>query len=94
MPKLLILRNLVFLIFGVDITENRRHIHVVKKSAKVFIPAKIWLEPEIIVEKNGDFTDKEITTIVKLTNKHKELLMKQLDIFFKGERVKTKKLDK
>ena len=71
MPKLLIIKNIVFLIFSVDFREERKHIHFVKKAVRKFNPAKIWLEPNIEISEKGDFNDVEINKIIKLVIEYK-----------------------
>lgn len=89
MPKILIWKNIVFLIFSVDIRESRRHIHVVKKSVNKFYPAKFWLEPTIEIAEKGDFTNKEINKIHDLIVNFETDLHNQLTLFYKGEPVKA-----
>ncbi len=66
MPKILIFKNFVFIIFSIDKFEKRVHIHVAKKSVREFVPAKFWLEPKIELAKKGDFTTTEINEVEKL----------------------------
>lgn len=87
MPKILIYKAFIFIIFSVDIYENRRHIHIVKKSVKKFYPAKFWLEPEIEMENKGDFTDKEINKIHDIIVLYFEDINNQLDVFFSGNKI-------
>ena len=94
MPKLLIYRNLVFLIFAVDVWENRRHIHVAKKSVRRFFPAKFWLEPKIQIVLSGDFTEKELAEIEKLIRQFESLIHQQLDLFYAGQKVKAIKINR
>ena len=94
MPKILIYRNLVFIIFSVDIYENRMHIHVVKRTIKKFIPAKFWVEPKIELAKPGDFSTKELNEIQKIMEQQKELITTQLELFFHGKRIKLITLKK
>ena len=94
MPKILIIRNLVFLIFGVDIWENRRHIHIVKKSVQRFKPAKFWMSPEILVSEKGDFTEIEIRKIEYLITEYQDLINLQLDDFLAGKKVRIVKINK
>ncbi len=89
MPKLLIFRNIVFLIFAVDVIESRRHVHVAKKSVKRFNPAKFLLEPNIELSSKGDFTVKEASEVEKLIRRFEGLLNSQLDLFYEGKKVKS-----
>lgn len=59
MGKLLILANYVFLIYGSDIYEKRRHVHVTYNHRGFKRACKFWLEPEIEIDlgKVGDFKE-------------------------------------
>ena len=92
MPKILIFNNIIFYIFGIDIKENRRHIHVFMQSVNRFKPAKIWLEPEIKLAKQGDFSSKEINKVLKLVKKHIDIINSQLDKFFENKPINVIKL--
>lgn len=52
---------------------------------------KFWLEPEIALNetKKGDFSEKELIEIKGLVIENKELLIKQLDIFYNQQQVKA-----
>lgn len=55
MPKLLIYRAVwTFIVFGTDIHENRRYVHVGRKDTEKL--SKIWLEPEVEVAKAGELS--------------------------------------
>ena len=89
MPKILIIGRFVFLLFGADINEKRKHIHVeIKKGRKRFV-AKFWLEPEIKVEEKGNLSPKEIKIAKKLILENYDLLLIQVNKFLKSERIKT-----
>ncbi|PCH65680.1 MAG: hypothetical protein COC01_09395 [Bacteroidetes bacterium] len=92
MPKLLIIGKFVFTIFSADIEEKRRHVHIISKKGRKYIVAKIWLEPNIEVEKTGNFSKEEINTILKLIEENSVIINEQLDLFYKGEKVKSIKL--
>ena len=94
MPKILIFRNIVFIIFSIDKFETRVHIHVVKKSVKEFEPAKFWLEPQIEIAKQGDFNNKEINEVEKLIIRFQKDLKIQLHNFHSGKQIKTIKVNK
>ncbi len=89
MPKILIINNIIFYIFGIDIKEDRRHIHVFLQSVNGFKPAKIWLEPEIEVIKQGDFSTTEINKVLKLVKKNINIINSQLDNFFENKPIKV-----
>ena len=89
MGKLLILAKYIFLIYGSDIHETRRHIHITHARRGYKKSCKFWLEPEIQIDENkkGEFTQKELREIEKLIHEHKELLLQQLEEFYKGKQV-------
>ena len=89
MPKILIINNIIFYIFGIDINENRRHIHVFLQSVNGFKPAKILVEPKIEIAKQGDFKAKEINKILKLVKENIDIINSQLDKFFNNEPLKV-----
>ena len=90
MPKLLIYKDIfIYLIFSVDIHESRRHVHVAKKSVRNFNPAKIWLEPEVEISKQGDFKDKELKEILEIAVKYRNKLMNQIEKFFNNEEIEV-----
>ena len=94
MGKLLILSRYIFLIYGVDITELRRHIHCTYAHKGFKRSCKFWLEPavELDTNKTGDFTEKELNEIKLLIIEHKEILLAQLDCFYNHEQVKAIRL--
>ena len=47
MGKLLILANYIFLIYGSDIHEKRKHVHVSYAHRGFKRSCKFWLEPDI-----------------------------------------------
>lgn len=89
MGKLLILTKYIFLIYGSDINETRRHIHVTYAQRGYKKSCKFWLEPDIQLDENkrGEFTNKELRDIEKLIQEHKEVLLQQLEEFYKGNQV-------
>lgn len=91
MGKLLILTKYIFLIYGSDIYETRKHIHVTYNQRGFKRSCKFWLEPEIMIDENkkGDFGSKELTEIEKLVQDNKEILLAQLAIFYRHEKVKA-----
>jgi hypothetical protein len=94
MGKLLILKNYIFLVYGSDILEKRKHIHVTFAYRGFKQSCKFWLEPEIRIDprKQGNFTDQEVNEIEKLIREHREILMKQLDLFYNHQPVKAIRL--
>ena len=59
---LLILAKYTFLIYGSDIYEKRRHIHVTYSRRGFKRSCKFWLEPSLKPDENkkGDFNSKEL----------------------------------
>jgi hypothetical protein len=91
MGKLLILAKYIFLIYGSDIYETRKHIHITYNYKGFKRSCKFWLEPEIQLDENkkGDFSVKEITEIEKLIVENKADLLNQLDLFYNQQTVKA-----
>ena len=91
MGKILVLVKYVFLIYSVDITEIRRHIHVTHNVAGYKKSCKFWLEPVVELDENkrGDFSEIELREIKRLIEEHKELILQQLKFFYAGQIVKS-----
>ena len=91
MGKILILLKYVFLIYSVDILEIRKHIHVTHNVAGYKKSCKFWLEPFVELDNNkkGNFSDIELREIAKLIEENKELILKQLELFYNGKLVKS-----
>ena len=91
MGKLLIFAKYIFLIYGVDIHEKRRHIHVTYAQRGYKVSCKFWLEPEVELDENktGEFTEKELNEIRKMIIDNKEVILEQLDLFYQGKPVKA-----
>jgi len=89
MPKLLISKWIEYFIFSGDIKESRKHIHISVKKGRNRQIAKFWLEPKVEVFDKCKLSDKEINEIIKDINKNYSILIKQLDKFMSGKRVKV-----
>lgn len=91
MGKLLIFAKYIFLIYGSDINEPRRHVHVTYAHRGYKQSCKFWLEPEIKLDENkkGEFTATELNEIEKLIKENKDILLKQLDLFYNHQSVKA-----
>ena len=91
MGKLLILAKYVFLVFGTDLYENRKHIHVTYNQRGFKKACKFWLEPTIQLDesKMGDFNSRELLEIEKLIYENKEILMSQVQLFYNRQKVKA-----
>ena len=94
MGKLLILTKYIFLIYGSDIYEKRRHIHVTYAYRGYKKACKFWLEPMIRPDKSktADFKESELNEIEKLIAEHKSIILKQLELFYSGKSVKAIRL--
>ena len=96
MPKVLIylVQKImwIFLFYDTDFYENRAHVHVGKKGSQKL--CKIWLEPMVEVDRNGEFTDSQVKEIVQICNDNRERLLQQWEAFKKGEKVRTIKITK
>ena len=79
MGKLLILARYVFLIYGADINEIRRHVHVTFSHRGFKRACKFWLEPKVELDENkkGNFSDVELNEMKKLVTEHKNILLEQ-----------------
>ena len=96
MPKVLLYTTAkmvwTFLFYGTDANENRAHVHVGKKGTEVF--AKIWLEPEVELAKEGDLTETQIKQLLPIVEENKDMLLKQWHVFKNGGTVKLIKINK
>jgi hypothetical protein len=89
--KLLILAKYIFLIYGSDIHEKRKHVHITYSQRGFKRSCKFWLEPSVELDssKKGDFSEKELNEISKLIVENKELLLSQLELFYSHLPVKA-----
>lgn len=87
MGKLLILTKYIFLIYGSDIKETRRHIHVTYANRGYKQSCKFWLEPQVILanKRSSQFNKKELREIENLIHEHIDTLMSQLNKFYRGQ---------
>jgi len=94
MGKLLILARYIFLVYGSDIYETRKHVHCTYAYKGFKRSCKFWLEPDIELDKqkSGDFSEKELNEIKGLILQHKDILLKQLDDFYNNKQVKAIRL--
>ena len=99
MGKLMILLYFILSVFPADATENRRHIHVVrrgsKKSHRGDTVAKIW------IEENGqkkieiawsELTADEEALIIEAIDKHWDELNRLIDDVFAGKKIHIKRI--
>jgi Domain of unknown function (DUF4160) len=89
MGKLLILTKYIFLIYGSDVNELRKHVHVTYNRRGFKRSCKFWLEPTISLDesKMGDFNERELLEIEKLIGENEGVLKSQLEKFHKRQRV-------
>jgi hypothetical protein len=94
MGKLLILAKYIFLVYGSDLIEERKHIHVTYARRGFKRSCKFWLEPdiELVENKKGEFTEKELNEIKKLIKIHQRTLLDQLALFYENKEVKAIRL--
>lgn len=99
MGKLMLLLCFILSVFPADATENRRHIHVVrrgsKKSHRGDTVAKIWIEKN--GEKNIEIAWSELTAdeeaeILKAIDDNWEELNKLIDQVFDGKKIQIKRI--
>lgn len=95
MGKILILLKYVFLVYSIDINELRKHIHVTHNVAGYKKSCKFWLEPKVELDENkkGNFSDVELRKIEQLIERNKEIILQQLELFYKGKAVKSIKIN-
>ena len=99
MGKLMLLLYFILSVFPADATENRRHIHVVKRGSKKShrgdTVAKIW------IEKNGqkdieiawsELSADEEAEIVKAIDDNWEELNRLIDEVFAGKKINIKRI--
>lgn len=91
MGKLLILARYIFLIYGADIYETRKHVHVTLSHRGFKRACKFWLEPKVELDKDkkGDFSEVELNKIEKLVMEHKKVLLEQLALFYSNKPLKA-----
>ncbi len=79
MPKILlyITAKIIwqFLFWNTDFNENRAHVHVGKRSTEHL--CKIWLEPVVELDKQGDLTDAQAREVLDIAIKYREKLLQQ-----------------
>ena len=99
MGKLMILLYFILSVFPADATENRRHIHVVrrgsKKSHRGDTVAKIWIEEN--GQKKIDIAWSELSAdeealITKAIDDHWDELNRLIDDVFAGKKITIKRI--
>ena len=96
MPKILlyITAKIIwnFLFYNTDFHENRAHVHVGKRGMERL--CKIWLEPSVEVDKQGELTDAQIREVVSITVEYREQLLHQWEQFKSGKTIRIIKVKK
>ena len=99
MDKLMILLYFILSVFPADATENRRHIHVVrrgsKKSHRSNTVAKIWIEEngqKKIEVAWSELTADEEAEIIRTIDDHWDELNHLIDEVFAGKKIKIKRV--
>jgi hypothetical protein len=99
MGKLMILLYFILSVFPADATENRRHIHVVrrgsKKSHRGDTVAKIWIEEngqKKIEVAWSELSSDEETLIIEAIDKYWDELNRLINDVFAGKKIQIKKI--
>lgn len=99
MGKLMLFLYFILSVFPTDATENRRHVHVVrrgtKKSHRGNTVAKIWIEKDGM--KNieiawSELTGDEEANVLKVIDEHWEELNRLIDDVFAGKKIRIKRI--
>ena len=90
MPKILlyITAKIIwqFLFWNTDYNENRAHVHVGKRGTDHL--CKIWLEPVVKLDQQGDLTDSQVKEVLEVASEYREKLLQQWILFKQGKRVR------
>ena len=99
MGKLMLLLYFILSVFPADATENRLHIHVVrrgsKKSHRGNTVAKIWIEEngeKKIEVAWSELTADEEALIIETIDTHWEELNQMIDDVFAGKKIQIKRI--
>ena len=99
MGKLMLLLYFILSVFPADATENRRHIHVVrrgsKKSHRGDTVAKIWIEDNGLKKIEiawSELNATEEAEILKAIDDHWEELNQLIDDVFAGKKIQIKRI--
>ena len=75
-----------FLFWNTDYHENRAHVHVGKRNTEHL--CKIWLEPVVELDKQGDLTDAQAKEVVSIAAAYRDKLLSQWKLFKEGKTTK------
>ena len=99
MGKLMLLLYFILSVFPADATENRRHIHVVRRGSKKLhrgnTVAKIWIEEngeKKIEVAWSELTADEEALIIETIDTHWEELNQMIDDVFAGKKIQIKRI--
>jgi hypothetical protein len=99
MGKLMLLLYFILSVFPADATENRRHVHVVrrgsKKSHRGDTVAKIWIEEDgkkKIEIAWSELSADEEAKIITAIDEHWEELNRLIDDVFAGKKIQIKRI--
>lgn len=99
MDKLMLLLYFILSVFPADATENRRHIHVVrrgsKKSHRGDTVAKIWIEENGMKKIEiawSELNASEEAEVLKAIDDHWEELNRLIDDVFAGKKIQIKRI--
>ena len=99
MGKLMLLLYFILSVFPADATEDRRHIHVVrrgsKKSHRGNTVAKIWIEEngeKKIEVAWSELTADEEALVIETIDTHWEELNQMIDDVFAGKKIQIKRI--
>lgn len=99
MGKLMLLLYFILSVFPTDATENRRHIHVVrrgsKKSHRGDTVAKIWIEEngqKKIEVAWSELSDDEEALIIQAIDDNWDELNRMIDDVFAGKKIQIKRI--
>lgn len=76
----------IFLFWNTDSHENRAHVHVGKRNTERL--CKIWLEPVVELDKQGDLTDAQAKEVVSIATAYRDILLSQWKLFKEGKTTK------
>ncbi|MBC7892138.1 MAG: DUF4160 domain-containing protein [Sphingobacteriaceae bacterium] len=77
--------------YGTDVYENRRYVHVGRKSKERL--CKIWLEPEVEIAKSGELSISEQREVIEITRQFRSRLLENWEKVVRGEKVEILKID-
>jgi len=86
MPKISVFKNLIFYIVSFDLSE-RLHLHIFIKNKNRNGSAKIWLDTLDVFDRE-QLTDAEINIAIKMLDKNKVQIEKNIEQFRKGKKSK------